>query len=137
MPPPLAPHRYQPMSALSHIRLLKLREASGPNLAYDLIETPLDVAPAYESISYVWGDHKKTHTLALLSTQTVLSITPSLENALLHVCPQSQTGYLWIDQICIDQDNTTERSQQVGIMGKIYSKAQRVLIWLGNGFADL
>lgn len=41
-------------------------------------------------------------------------------------------GYLWIDQICIDQDDRDERGDQVKIMGQIYSSCSRVLVWLGR-----
>lgn len=40
-------------------------------------------------------------------------------------------GYLWVDQICIDQTNTQERNAQVRIMEHIYRNAGQVLAWLG------
>jgi hypothetical protein len=43
---------------------------------------------------------------------------------------------LWIDAICIDQQNVGERNHQVSQMGEIYSNAQRVVIWLGLASAD-
>jgi hypothetical protein len=39
---------------------------------------------------------------------------------------------LWIDAICIDQENLKERGQQVRLMAGIYTKASRVLVWLGE-----
>jgi hypothetical protein len=39
--------------------------------------------------------------------------------------------HLWIDAICIDQDNFLERGHQVKQMGEIYSAAKTVLVWLG------
>lgn len=39
----------------------------------------------------------------------------------------------WIDALCIDQDDLSERSIQVTLMGAIYSQAQRTFIWLGEG----
>lgn len=39
---------------------------------------------------------------------------------------------VWIDQICINQDDLEERSQQVQLMRDIYQTASRVLIWLGD-----
>lgn len=38
---------------------------------------------------------------------------------------------LWIDAICIDQEDTSERNAQVAIMSRIYSSAKRVIVWLG------
>jgi hypothetical protein len=47
-------------------------------------------------------------------------------------CPSAQTEFFWIDTICINQDDTEEKSAQVSLMGQIYSKAKMVWIWLGH-----
>lgn len=39
--------------------------------------------------------------------------------------------YLWIDALCIDQDNVAERGHQVGLMADIYRDAKHVMVWLG------
>ncbi|KAK0669124.1 heterokaryon incompatibility protein-domain-containing protein [Cercophora samala] len=39
---------------------------------------------------------------------------------------------LWIDAICIDQENVAEKNTQVPLMSTIYSQAT-VLVWLGAG----
>jgi hypothetical protein len=44
---------------------------------------------------------------------------------------QSQPRYLWIDALCINQDDDYERSAQVAIMGRIYQTARRVISWIG------
>lgn len=38
---------------------------------------------------------------------------------------------LWIDSICINQNDIPERNAQVALMARIYSSAQSVVIWLG------
>jgi hypothetical protein len=43
---------------------------------------------------------------------------------------------LWVDAICINQGNNEERAQQVQLMAKIYSRATRVLVWLGETAAN-
>ncbi|KAF1915963.1 heterokaryon incompatibility protein-domain-containing protein [Ampelomyces quisqualis] len=40
-------------------------------------------------------------------------------------------GSIWIDTVCIDQENLSERGHQVKQMGDIYSRAKTVLMWLG------
>lgn len=40
---------------------------------------------------------------------------------------------LWIDAICIDQNNVDERNHQVRMMSDIYQGATEVLVWLGQG----
>lgn len=39
---------------------------------------------------------------------------------------------LWADAMCINQNDLNERGQQLEIMGSIYAKATRVVIWLGH-----
>lgn len=39
---------------------------------------------------------------------------------------------LWVDALCINQTDTSERNDQVQLMGEIFSKAVRVIIWLGD-----
>jgi hypothetical protein len=39
---------------------------------------------------------------------------------------------IWIDALCINQRDETEKSKQVQMMGQIYKKAAMVLMWLGS-----
>jgi hypothetical protein len=39
---------------------------------------------------------------------------------------------LWVDAICINQDDIEERNRQVKLMAFIYSRALAVLVWLGR-----
>lgn len=47
--------------------------------------------------------------------------------------PIFTTKYLWIDALCIDQSDISERGHQVSIMTQIYSSAMSVIVWLGVG----
>lgn len=44
---------------------------------------------------------------------------------------------LWIDAICLDQSSTAERNHQVQQMWKIYARARRTIIWLGESFSSI
>ena len=44
-----------------------------------------------------------------------------------HLQSESTSHYLWIDAVCIHQDDNRERAQQVQLMRSIYQKASRVL----------
>lgn len=41
-------------------------------------------------------------------------------------------GYLWIDALCINQNDLSERNDQVSLMADIFKAAQGVVIWLGE-----
>lgn len=45
---------------------------------------------------------------------------------------------LFIDAICIDQQNLKEQNHQVGLMSTIFARASKVIMWLGpgNNFTD-
>jgi len=45
-------------------------------------------------------------------------------------------GCMWIDALCIDQGSHKEKGHQVGMMGKVYSGAEKVIVWLGLSNAD-
>ena len=40
---------------------------------------------------------------------------------------------LWIDALCIDQKNVSERNHQVQRMANIYGQALHVFAWVGTG----
>lgn len=41
-------------------------------------------------------------------------------------------GLIWVDALCINQDDLAERGSQISIMNLIYQSAQKVLVWLGE-----
>ncbi|KAK4442000.1 heterokaryon incompatibility protein-domain-containing protein [Podospora aff. communis PSN243] len=48
-----------------------------------------------------------------------------------HDVGNGRSAYLWVDALCIDQENVAERSHQVNLMAAIYKAAARVVVWLG------
>ena len=51
--------------------------------------------------------------------------------------PTAEVGYLWVDALCIDQGNNDEKMHQVAGMGRIYSRASRIVCWLGENCKDI
>lgn len=93
-------------------------------------------APHYTALSYTWGD-PKVRTPILIDGQSV-RVTMNLEAALQHLRKGiSEPLVLWVDAICINQDDEVEKSKQVTHMRDIYSKADSVITWLGDGGSSL
>jgi hypothetical protein len=67
----------------------------------------------------------------------LVHVSPSLRDALLHLRKPTTSRILWVDQLCINQRDMAEVGQQVGMMDKIYSRAESVIIWLGAGDPDV
>jgi hypothetical protein len=127
---------------LIHCQLRK-HGLTGVKWELALISVDIDSAPPYEAVFYVWGDSNGVHDLGVQGYDTcgkvevTLNITESLYTALPYLLATSATGYLWIDQLCIDQTNLKERNHQVYLMPDIYKRATRVLIWLGPELGEL
>ena len=66
----------------------------------------------------------------------VLGISRNLSVALSYLTLPDQPRIFWIDAICINQNDRDEKSREVGRMGEIYSRARRVVVWLGEGQHD-
>ena len=84
----------------------------------------------YEALSYTWGT--AADFPITINNEHGFLVTKNLAAALRRLRRGVEPRWLWIDAICIDQNNATERGQQVAIMGEIYKRANVVLIWLGE-----
>lgn len=94
-----------------------------------LLVTDAGSCPTYNALSYVWGDGKEKKSIVCNDKE--VTVTSSLHDALFHLRREAEELLIWIDQLCINQDDIDERSQQVSLMGDIYSLAERVIVWLG------
>jgi len=77
----------------------------------------------------VWGDAKERASIWVDGVK--MEITASLESALRHMRDKSRRLKVWADGVCINQDDTAERNQQVAQMGSVYSLARHTIIFLG------
>ena len=85
----------------------------------------------YEALSYTWGSPERTFTI-ILNGKT-LSITNNLYLALQYLRLTDEDRVIWVDAVCINQENIRERGHQVKQMCRIYSEVEEVIIWLGPG----
>lgn len=151
-------HIYQPLPNKDATRLLVIQPGlpDEPLRCYLVICDSLETAPPYEALSYVWGPKEPSQQILL--NEEVKSIRPNLYDALLRLRPRPSQperdeadmtkdqkqcyldvshlgisdGLVWIDALCINQDNNVERGQQVVMMSSIYRRAKQVIIWLGK-----
>jgi hypothetical protein len=117
------------------IRFLILHPATSQSdeIVCDLFHASLDdelKVPTYEALSYEWASPSLSH--ALILNGTLFGIRENLHAALTSLRKPAEERVLWIDAICINQTDNAERGQQVQIMHLIYSKADRVIGWLGE-----
>ncbi|KAK0941427.1 hypothetical protein LTR29_006961 [Friedmanniomyces endolithicus] len=129
------------------IRLLRLAQASSAQLEDDLhcdLQTfDLEKAPPYRCVTYCWGksewcpigvtspsspDKSMNYRVTKNLLRCLQQLRESVKQGLL---PE---GFLWVDAICINQNDDIEKLDQIENMGAIYSGAQLVIAWLGWDF---
>jgi len=122
---------YTPLSKHNSIRLLEL--VNGPTFAplqCKLVISESIGDQSYQALSYAWGEPTKTHHITIEGK--CLPISENLDRALRRVRQTEQHLYLWVDAICINQDDATEKEYQISMMQQIYRSARQVVVYLGE-----
>jgi hypothetical protein len=129
-------YQYHPLSKESNvIRLLLLLPSNDEpeNLRCGLFEYTIQEAEGshpYEALSYVWGSGDNARSI-LIDNQE-LRVTENLYKALLRLRDRKITRTIWVDAICINQEDDLEKGLQIQFMAAIFAKASRVIVWLGE-----
>ncbi|RFN49786.1 heterokaryon incompatibility protein [Fusarium flagelliforme] len=120
-----------------HIRLLRINtDELDANVGF-LEIVSLDKAPPFYALSHCWGTQAQDTTIQI-DGQTI-DLTPGLVagiKALQKLAGDESSfkpplRHVWIDSICVNQQSIADRSSQVALMRRIYSKSLTTLIWLG------
>jgi hypothetical protein len=143
------------------IRLVVLLpQTYGTGIRCLLTVESLDNSPEYEALSYAWGDASDRreievngkilsvtsnlatalHYLRLEPKGNMYGSSKLDEQRIFRQIeikvprgnePSPRALVLWIDALCIDQTNISEKNDQIRRMDVIYKKAERVICWLG------
>jgi hypothetical protein len=135
------PYRYSPLSQMpDSIRLLRLmpNQDDTANIQCELFEYALQesnkASRLYEALSYVWGNFEKVQCIFI--DNQYLEVTLSIHAVLLRLRDRNIPQIIWVDAVCINQDDTREKVHHIQLMAKIYGKASSVIVWLGEGADD-
>lgn len=131
---PLSPSKPQ-------IRLLHVQPSSNHDdpIKCSLSVHDLDKHLEFTALSYEWGqpprkaDDKPTIRINFLWT---LEIQANLDEALRHLRQPDEPLVIWVDAVCINQNDNAEKGQQVGLMAEIYGSASQTYVWLGPSAND-
>ncbi|KAI0903330.1 heterokaryon incompatibility protein-domain-containing protein [Ustulina deusta] len=103
-------------------------------------------AGKYDTLSYCWGVGAADRTVVISHSSndntgenSTIRISASLESALLSLTRDvniNASRPIFADQICINQADNTEKIQQVGLMGEIYARSAKTIVWLGEGTTE-
>lgn len=124
---------YQPLDASkSEIRIINLKPgtASSPlECTLEHVSNANKSRASYKALSYTWGCPEPTKILSLDGIQT--RVRENLWQALYHIRQENASLRLWVDALCINQEDILERNEQVSKMGTLYNQAEEVVVWLG------
>ena len=113
------------------IRLLDIHAGGGSDpLKATLRSVELDTHPCFEALSYMWGPVEPTRTIEVNHQQFILR--PNIHSFLLRLRWSDASRTVWLDSVCINQNDTAESSAQVALMRDIYTSCDRCLVWLGE-----
>lgn len=129
----LQPYMYEPLSYKNHqIRILELQPGSDDEQLREYLSiVDMDGKPEYECLSYVWGDATPRHMLRIHQDK-MLMIGDNVHRALIGLRERNKHVKIWIDAICINQNDIKERNHQVQNMFCVYRNSASVRAWLGR-----
>lgn len=118
------------------IRLIRLFPSEDYELPMEveLVVVDLDNAPPFEALSYVWGE--QILNCAIRYNGESLWITRNLRDALARLRLRTTIRTVWADALCINQIYNQEKNHQTPLIDKIYSSAEKVVVWLGESIVD-
>jgi hypothetical protein len=113
----------------NEIRLLKLDQWNPKmRVSCTLVYTSLKEHPPYEAISHRWSDSTQRRTI--LIENKLFKVPPSVFKILEDHSFVHASRFLWIDTICINQEDNAERETQVQQMQRIFQQAEQVIVCL-------
>lgn len=93
--------------------------------------TDIKTAGAYTTLSYVWGPEDQTQHL-LRTPSGGLMILDSLHEALVSLRSKREPITLWIDALCINQNDKREKSRQINLLAEIFQRSVSTLAFIGG-----
>jgi hypothetical protein len=128
-------YQYQPLKSPDVVRLMTLLPgefSSEIRICLERKQFTEQPVPKFEALSYAWGSIVDPVNIFVGETgYDTLFVTQNLAEALPYLRYREKPRVLWIDAICVNQQDLEERSSQVNRMADIYSKVTRVVVWLG------
>ncbi|KAF1837745.1 HET-domain-containing protein, partial [Decorospora gaudefroyi] len=124
-------YQYEPLNtAKKQIRLLRLQSSgpsSDPHCEISIFD--LSALPPYIALSYAWDEDSKPKSTVMLDNKKC-SAGQTLCAFFFHfqeICGKGDHPWIWIDQLCIDQENVQEKNHQIPLMSTIYSQCSHVI----------
>lgn len=124
-------YSYGQLKSRREIRLLELSPGKDDMLLEGAIHhVPIDSPGSFWAMSYTWG--AAPPTFSLNTPKGSIPITASLHSALRCIRERGESILLWADAVCINQEDSLEKSIQIRLLPTIFQSAERVIAWIGS-----
>lgn len=138
------PYKHKRLERSTTVRLISImRKKINGNIACMMFQADREEVPVtkYQALSYLWGNQTPTRRIYLQDNNEgwrPFALHENLWKFLDHAWRKKMFDTpFWTDRLCLDQSDEDEVAQQVMLMGEIYSKANRVVVWLDFWHYDL
>lgn len=137
MDEPIRPYEYKDLGP-GEIRLLR------PDTHYGSAAWTLDIVSLgsavldFDALSYTWGSQLETYPI--VCNRKSMRVHHNLYSALPFLAQRSgQLAHrpIWVDAVCINQNDDDEKGVQIKLMSQLYRRAKRVWVWLGCARAEV
>ncbi|KAM7197973.1 Heterokaryon incompatibility protein (HET) domain containing protein [Naviculisporaceae sp. PSN 640] len=128
-------HVYKPLAS-GHARFLRrVQQPSDRNkheVVFEFVTSSLENGPCpeYTAISYCWGT-SPPDSHVIFADGSYIPVTAKAARILARIAVDAE--HIWLDAVCINQADDSEKAQQIPLMANIYQSATSVDIWLGKG----
>ncbi|KAF9885415.1 hypothetical protein FE257_012937 [Aspergillus nanangensis] len=129
----LPEYQYSPLPNANYTRVIVLHPSVSTFevLRCNIIFMDLENKPStYDALSYAWGDHEVSE--AIHCNGSYIGITKHLAGALRRFRSTTMPRKIWVDAVCINQNDDEEKAQHIHLMSAIYQLARCVLVYLGE-----
>jgi hypothetical protein len=84
--------------------------------------------PPWNTLSYRWGDDEPEFVVHV--NDHAIPIRKNLHKIMTQMITEERHNWIFIDALCINQDDESEKPGQVQLMGEIYRRAEEVVAWI-------
>jgi Heterokaryon incompatibility protein (HET) len=140
---------YEPLAFDGLFRLVDLHFGSPSDDLMCTVYTERLGRKPFTAVSYCWGSSERPHLMKCSDPKRieidglnyygpaekptgVIKITENLRNLLLAMRTEDTYVTLWIDSICINQEDVDEKTEQVKMMSLIYDNSSSTIVYLGE-----
>ncbi|KAF2247543.1 HET-domain-containing protein, partial [Trematosphaeria pertusa] len=136
----LPTYRYQPLESASTVRILVLHPAEdfAAPIRVRIVHADQEAllfgeteTQGYEAVSYCWGDPTPTHSI-ICDDAFTRGVTRNVDTMLRYLRRAGRPRRIWVDALCLNQQDLEEKTEQVRRMGRVYQCAMKVHVWLGE-----